>query len=229
MGVIEEIKRLQLEGKQEQEIVKNLQERGYGSQEIYEAMSQAKIKEAVNAAENDFPSSPSPDAIKQQLAAGMQPSLLTATRQDIEQENTYKQQGETAAPAQQTYPEYTQQYAQLPAASNYQEYQQYGSSYSAASADTITEIAEQIVAENMQQIRHDLEKVLDLKTTLETKMENLDERLKRIEKIIDRLQLSILQKVGDYLTNVEDVKRELQETQKSFKSLLPELKNNSSS
>ena len=41
-----------------------------------------------------------------------------------------------------------------------------------------------------------------------------------MEKIIDRLQLSILQKVGDYLTNVEDIKKELAETQKSFKSML---------
>jgi UDP-glucose 4-epimerase len=50
-------------------------------------------------------------------------------------------------------------------------------------------------------------------------IEYIDERLSRIEKIIDRLQLSILQRVGEYVTNVEDIKKELVETQKSFKSL----------
>jgi hypothetical protein len=93
----------------------------------------------------------------------------------------------------------------------------------AISTDTLTEISEQVVTEKLAPLRKEIEKIIDLKTSLESKMEFLDERLKRMEKIIDRLQLSILQKVGDYMTNIEDIKKELIETQKSFKSLVPSL------
>jgi len=91
----------------------------------------------------------------------------------------------------------------------------------ALSSDTITEISEQVVSEKLSAVTEALENVLDLKTTMESKIDYMDERLKRIEGIIDRLQLSILQKVGDYVTNVNDMKTELAETQKSFKALLP--------
>jgi len=97
-------------------------------------------------------------------------------------------------------------------------YQYPAASAAGLSTDTITEISEQVMAEKLMPIRNQLEKILDLKTTLESKQEALDERLKRIEKIIDRLQLSILQKLGDYVSSVENVKKELVETQKSFKA-----------
>jgi predicted nucleic acid-binding Zn-ribbon protein len=72
----------------------------------------------------------------------------------------------------------------------------------------------------MGPIASTIEKLLDQRATTDSQIQYIDERLKRIEKIIDRLQLSILQKVGDYVTNVEDIKREVIETQKTFKSVL---------
>ena len=52
---------------------------------------------------------------------------------------------------------------------------------------------------------HDaVEKILDFKTSVDAKVSYLDERLKRIEQMIDRLQLSILQKVGAYVTRSEE-------------------------
>ena len=65
-----------------------------------------------------------------------------------------------------------------------------------------------------------MESIIDIKNTFETKISSIDERLKRMEKIIDRLQLSLLQKVGEYVGDVADIKKEIIETQKSFKSLM---------
>jgi DNA-binding transcriptional MerR regulator len=87
------------------------------------------------------------------------------------------------------------------------------------SADLISEIAEQIVAEKLTEIRTHLEKTLDLRTTMEARLEYLDERLKKIERSLDVLQTSVLRRVGDYITNVEDIKTELVETQKTFAKL----------
>lgn len=98
-----------------------------------------------------------------------------------------------------------------------QEYGQY--SQQALSAETIAEIAEQTITEKLSFLRTDLEKILSFKNSMDAKVEMLDERIKRIEKIIDRLQLSILQKVGEYLTNTNDLKNELIETQKTVESI----------
>lgn len=146
---------------------------------------------------------------------GMQPSMLNPSVEELPEQpgqDYYPQSGEqyvAQEPAQ-----YQEQYQAPQDYAQYQPYQQ------GLSSDTITEISEQIVDEKIQSIKSQMEKVIDFKNTVESKIEYIDERLKRIERIIDRLQLSVLQKVGDYITNVEDIKRELQETQKSFGSLL---------
>ncbi len=212
MGIIEDINKMQSEGRSEQDITNVLQGQGHSIAEIYDAFGQARIKEAVTAplaAEQTTAAQESYSASK-----GMQPSLLA--QQNLPQESSPSYQPAAPSPAQ------AAEYAPY-AEPSYQAYPDYNN-YAAPSADTIAEIAEQIVAEKMVNVRRDMEKILDFRTMLDTKIEYLDERLKRIEKIIDRLQISILQKVGDYITNVEDIKQELVETQKSFKTLSSESK-----
>jgi len=107
------------------------------------------------------------------------------------------------------------------AADAYQQYQPY---QEAMSSDVITEISEQVVAEKLSAMQDKLEKALDFRTVAEARITSLNERLRRIEGILDRLQLSILQKVGDYVNDVRDIKQELLETQQSFKAIAPTLK-----
>lgn len=165
-------------------------------------ITQEQIKQAVTAPTGEFfeedmqsqmPPAPFPESLEQQ--SGMPPVM--------EQPSQY-QDFEQAYPQQQ----YPQSY----------DYQQY--SYpSSVSSDTITEIAEQVVSEKLSKIKTQLEKTIDVKSTAEAKLSHLEERLQRIEKIIDELQLSILQKVGEQMTSVSDLKKELFETQKSFNTI----------
>ena len=136
----------------------------------------------------------------------MQPSILTKDKEGIPEQSEESYAPQIVYPEQQYSDQYNQQYSD-------QQYPQY-------SQNTISEIAEQITTEKLSSFRTDIEKALNMKTAFESKIEFIDERLKRIEKVIDRLQLSVLQKVGDYVNNVDDIKKELVETQKSFKSLL---------
>lgn len=146
--------------------------------------------------------------------AGMQPSLRDA------QQNTEEDEGTLQLPMrEQESPEqdvYTPQQDQ-----SYQPQEQYYDPYAAQpqSADAISEVAEQIVAEKLAPIRRAVEDTLDHRSTIEAKLTHLNDRLRRIENIIDELQLSILQKVGQYVTDVSDLKKEVIETQKSFKTL----------
>ncbi|MEK6933804.1 MAG: hypothetical protein AABW75_02930 [Nanoarchaeota archaeon] len=233
MGILEEIRKMQQEGHTEQDIIDSLAERGVPYSEINNSLSQTKIKNAVNApsvvedSSSIMPQEPPMTQIMSQ-SQGMQPSVLATETQEAkrakQQSQQAAQQAEQSQEAQQpqqefassSYPEEQQQpnynqqeYSQYPV------YQQYG-----AEADAISEIAEQVLIEKISPLKNKIEAVLDLKSVFEAKINFIDERLKRIEKIIDRLELSILQKVGSYVQNVEDIKSELVETQKSFKSLL---------
>ncbi|MEK6928467.1 MAG: hypothetical protein AABW65_00740 [Nanoarchaeota archaeon] len=212
MGTFEDIKRMQDEGKSEEEISAALQQRGLSKNEINSVFIQAKIKEAVS--ENAFENSSDKSSVN---IIGMHPSLLE--KEPLEPEPPVQQKEipkQTAAPQSefQSYPE--QEYQEPPESQyfNNPQYEQYSSS--SLSADTITEISEQLVLEKLSPLKDKLEEILDMKNNVESMVQHLDERLKRIEKIIDRLQLSILQKVGEYMTNIEDIKKEIIETQKSF-------------
>jgi hypothetical protein len=242
MGAIDEARKMIQSGRSDQETIGALLGQGFSMAEISDALSQAKIKEAVGGEISD--SSEMTHEAQGNDMQRMQPSLLAAERaEQVQQEEqgseeqapdspsevaygsapattesyqqpSYQQQAYQQAPQAQ-YPEYQQEeYSQQP---QYPQYSQYQSS----SSDITSEIAEQVLAEKLAPLRNKIESILDLKSSLVSKIESLDERLKRIEKILDRLQLSILQRVGEYITNVEDVKKELVETQKTFKSMHP--------
>lgn len=209
MGIADDVKQMQNEGRTEQEIAFSLQNRGYAQQEIGNALAQAKIKEAVSGAGT----ASTPD-VSAPTSTAMQPSVLSPSASD-------EPQGpELEAGGAQSYS--TQQYAQ-PYTAPQQPQQGYGYQdqyYAGPSADAISEIAEQVVAERVEKLRQDIIRTAESRHLMETRLEYIDERLKKLERIIDRLQLSILQKVGEYMTNVEDLKTEVVETQKSFKALL---------
>lgn len=208
MTLNEDIKRLQSAGRSEQEIVAELQAKGNNIQSINDALNQTKIKGAVT----------SEPAESQESAqtSGMQPSLMNPqSAPEVQPEaDQYQQQQQ-----------YTS-YAPNPGA---QQPQSYSPNYesSSASIETITDIADQIVAERLHSLKQDLDKVSDFRSTILAQLAYLDERLKKIEKTIDTLQVTILRKVGDSLTNINDLKNELHETQKSFKSISPQTRQKS--
>lgn len=206
MGLKEDISKIIGEGKSEQEASFMLQQRGYGIKEIEDSIAQLRIKMAVS----------SDSQGSQEYAGGMQESVMNPQIQRVAVQDNIPPVQE-----QDTLEQYREQYAQGGTQQNtYNPGYDQNIQYDNSNSDIVTEIAEQVVSEKLSSLKNSLESVYNLKNTLEAKMESLDERLKKIEKIIDRLQLSILQKVGDYLTNVEDIKKELVETQKTFKSMV---------
>jgi DNA-binding transcriptional MerR regulator len=65
-------------------------------------------------------------------------------------------------------------------------------------ADTIIEISEQVFSEKIKAIMQQIEALNEFKALSQVKIDNLEERLKRIESIIDRMQVEIVNKVGNY-------------------------------
>src|SRR3989344_742752 len=234
MGILEDIKRMQQEGKSDQDMIILLQQYGYGIKEISDSLAQAKIKQAVS--ENGQDSMTAPMTGQEQ---GMMQSMLNQSQVPKEDQEQPQQEEspqqlpripspeEVYAQAHAPPPPYipqTNQAIPQPEYAEQGEYQQqqyapYDSSYQSygtGNQDAMSEIAEQVMSEKLSSLRKQLESIWDMKNSFEAKMSSMDDRLKRMEKVIDRIQLSILQKVGEYVTNVEDIKKEMIETQKSF-------------
>ncbi len=229
MGAIDDIRRMKQENMSEYDIIQTLKNRGLSQQEIDMAFAQSQIKDAISydpiqqfppleeppqdLLQTPIPQTRSTRAIpveSQRPAALEYNEMQPSPFQEIQAPSPLPQSEFQEAPEQEQFPQqefdYSQQFTP----------QAQGPSLN---FDTISEISEQIVSEKLEKLKTQLEKNLDLRTAVETQLSQLNDRLQRIEKIIDRLQLSVLQKVGDYVNSVSDLKKEVIETQKSFKAL----------
>jgi hypothetical protein len=219
MGLLEEIQRMRQSGMRDDQIVLKLQEQGNSYRAISEAISQSKIKQAVEATEQE-PLPPIPSEIQQQTPQNYQEQETQQypREQNMQQSIMPQQQiQQEIVPTQEYFPGYESQEQNIQQPQeDYTQTQSYDYSQSGLSSDTIMEISEQVVSEKLSDVRKKLENMSSFKTELETKTEAIEDRLKRIEKIIDTLQASVLRKVGDYVTNVEDIKKELIESQKTI-------------
>lgn len=200
MSLTNTIKEMQEQGITDENIIQELQAQGLSPLEINQALEQSKIKSAVD--ENN-----------------LYPSI--STQESNEQQALIQQQSQEQYAPQQTQELPQEQVQQYP---QYQEYQ----AYPQQSPDMITEITDQIVEEKLSKIKKIILAVEDFKTTFTRKTENIDERLKRIESIIDKLQSAIIGKVGLYGESLEDIKGEMRMMQESFSKALPSLAEKSS-
>ena len=115
------------------------------------------------------------------------------------------------SPESQYQPEQSQEYSP----------QEYGYPTSGVSdTDTLIEIAEQVFFEKIKVLQKQIENLNEFKVLAQTKIENISDRLKRIEFSIDNLQAEILEKVGSYGRGLEGVKKEMGMVQESFGKII---------
>jgi archaellum component FlaC len=222
MALLERISIMKKEGKSGQEIIKTLGEEGISPRQINEALSQSDIKSAVSAEENMQPSimqtaeqttvgMPSSSEANQEISVPAAPRYA----QEEGQQN-YNQQ--LAGQEQYTAPEYSpQDYMQ-----GYDSSQNSNQGYVSPSVDieTIRDIANQIIEESMGKLKEQLSSTGKMKTEINTEIQEIDSRLKKVEDIIQQLQFSIIKKMGDYGEAVSNISKEVRATQDSFSKLV---------
>lgn len=86
--------------------------------------------------------------------------------------------------------------------------------------DSIIEISEQVFAEKMKPLMKQITELSEIKTLLMTKMANIEERLRRMEKVFDQMQISIIEKVGNYGKGLDLLKKELEMVEDSFSKVV---------
>jgi len=205
MGVLDQIMQMKQQGIPDEQIVGQLSQQGISPREINDALRQAQIKNAVSGPED----------------VGMQPSIMpqgenvpSPNQQTYEPGDYAETQGQAYAPTpEQGYQPQDQQYYQ----------QDYGGGYAQAAGidtDTIIEIADQIFSEKTKKIQKKVDDITESSALLKTKVEDISDRIKKIENIIDKLQIAILEKVGSYGKNLDSIKKEMSMMQNSFSKMI---------
>lgn len=198
MGVLDQIMQMKRQGIPDEQIVSGLAQQGISPREISDALKQAQIKNAVS----DY------------SGGDLQPSVMPeeeipAPPQQGQYSQEYVQQEETYQPQQQQQEQY---YAPESGGGGY--------APSGIDTDTVMEIADQIFSEKIKKIQKQADTASETAILLQTKTENISERLKKIEAMIDKLQISILEKVGSYGQNLESIKKEMSMMGDSFSKMI---------
>lgn len=212
MGVLEKVTEMQKEGASPEEIISSLREQGISPREINDAISQSNIKNAVsgfsgqNKESEEMESSVmnnEDELTPPQPSPVQRPQSLSKTRE----ENGYYTPGQRA---EQRAPE---QYSEEPE-EYYQESQDYYGTES--NTDVFIEIAEQVYQEKIKDIERQVEQLNEMKTIAQIKLDNLTDRLRRIEIGFDRMQAAILNKIGAYADTLDGIKKEMSMLEDSF-------------
>jgi DNA-binding transcriptional MerR regulator len=190
MAVLDQIMQLKNQGMSDSQIINNLRQQGISPNEINNAISQAEIKNAV--------------------AGDYQEPMAQEINEEYPPQENYEPQVDYNN--QQNYPPQEEYYPQ----EGYEGQENYAGQNAGFDSSTIIEIAEQVFSEKIKKIEKKVEELNEFKTLNKAKIENIDERLKKIESVIDKLQIAILEKVGSYGQNLGEIKKEMNMMQDSF-------------
>jgi hypothetical protein len=221
MALVEQVNQMRQQGMSEDQITKTLLEQKFSAVQIQEALSQANIKQEVTGQPNQAQQAQVP-VPGQEMQQGMQPSVSQGYVQPSAIENqAQNQQMQQAYPQnQQMQQQYADQYAQQDQQAYYPQDQRGYYQQQVLDAETVREMSKQIIEESLDKTKKEIQELTKLKTDLKFEIQNIDNRLKKIESTIEQLQSAILQKVGNYGEAISDISQELKATQDSFAKLV---------
>lgn len=203
--------KMQEEGKSDAEIIAVLTEEGLKPTQISEALNQARIKQAVEAKAKEKKA-----RAKEAEEGGLAPSILTARREELtEAEEVPMPSKEAKKVAKGMPPEeaYPYEYAE-------------GEAAPAIDTEAIEEIAEEIVNEKWEEAKAKISSVIEWKEYTESRLKSMDEKMQRIESVLDRLQAALLGEVKKYGQSVKDLGTEMQSLEGAFSKILSPLVTN---
>lgn len=208
MATLDRVLQLQSQGMQDADIIRILREENISPLEINNALNQAKVKAAVSGTQDI-----NQNANSQQFS-GMEQSLM-----DQEDMSISEIPGEQITPPQESY--------QQEQGSDYnQGYQQYYAPSSGFDAETVSEIAEQIVIEKLDEFTRRTGDLVSFKSDVNEKLKDFAERIKRIESSLDKIQHAIVGKIGEYGDNLNFIKKDMNNLHETMSKMMNPLIDN---
>ena len=202
MAILDRVEQMKKQGLSEQEISNVLQEEGIAPKAITDALVQSKIKQTVQK--------------ETTMEETYDPNMPVQQNQDVYSQDSYAFQQHPMQYAQEEYPQQQGYYPQ-------EGYEQGYSGGGGTGTDTIMEIAEQVFEEKIKNIRKEMDSLKEFATLAGAKISDFGERIKKIESIIDTLQIKILEKIGSYGQGLDTIKKEMNMMQDTFTKMVPDL------
>ncbi len=236
MGALEKATQLKNQGTGDSEIMQKLQGDGYSPKEIQDSMSQLSIKKAVSdeqgGQQGNEPMQPSimGNALSESENAPPPANQVPPAQNQMQQNPPLQEEYYAPAPqqGQMQQENYSQDYnPQYPPEENQQGYaqeeyydQNSGGGYSSMGTETIIEIAEQVFSEKIKHFERKIKELTDFKTIYQTKIDDINHRLRRIENNFDKMQTSILDEIGSFGKNISSIKKEVAMVEDSFEKVM---------
>jgi hypothetical protein len=202
MATLDKILDMQRQGISEQEIVNRLQSEGTSPKEIFDAINQARVKNAVSPM-NNFSSQENTN-FQQDMQPSIMPPQSNFSSQAQQSPTPSQAQNPQMYPPETTYPQnYGQNqpveyYPQAPQAyDNQYSGQDYGQQ-NPLDTETISEVAEQVASEKINEFKKQVGDINLFKSFVQDKLSELDDRIRRIESSIDKIHHSVIGRVGEF-------------------------------
>lgn len=235
MGTLDRVIEMQRQGLPDSEIALRLQNAGVSAKEIYESLSHAKIKNAVSPPEGDplMDSQPVQRGFSnQQSQNDMQPSIMGQSNQfqatmpvaggNQPQPEMYPPEEGYQQPVNQNYyPETPQSYPEQQVAYPEGYYGQ-----QPVDTETISEVAEQVASEKINEFKRQVGDLVTFRNIVNDRLEDLEERLRRIEANIDKLQSAVVGKIGEFGESSALMHRDLENLHNTFSKMMNPLMDN---
>lgn len=189
---------MQQQGYSDEQISQILSQEGISPKEVTDSLNKSRIKAAVYQPEPFYP--------EQYAEQVVQPAAMPLQAQMPQPAAAMPTMpgAPAAEPSQQYYPEYVQ----------------------GMSTETVSEITEQIVNEKITDLTKNISDISIFKERIEKQVSMLDERLRKIESIIDELKAAIIRKIGEHGENIREMKDEMGMMQDSFSKVMTPLAEN---
>jgi hypothetical protein len=188
---------LRQQGTGNDQIVEQLKGQGYASSQIYDAMSQADIKGAVEVpAATEAPAQipAAPPAPPEQMPAEMPPP----------------EQMPAEMPPPEGLPPLPEAMPQQPAIAR----------------EEIEEIVEPIIDEKWEELMKNVDKIIAWKEATESKIAKLEQMIKDLASSFEELHTGVLAKIGEYDKSIKDVGSDIKAMEGVFKKVLPTFTDN---
>ena len=218
---VDDVLKMMNAGMNDADIIRRLTDEGFSPVQISDALNQAKIKQEIAPAGIQQTAQQPMTPLPPPQMPPVQPQIPRPTAQIPKPIAVPPQMPSAAKPSasleEQAYP-YPYTYPSYPT------YPQ--TEPQKIDTEAIEEIAEEIVNEKWLEIKNKISDVIEWKNYAEKRIDSVDERLKRLEISLDRLQAALLSKVQEYGRDVKDLGSEMGSLENAFGKILNPLVEN---
>ena len=191
---VDQVLMMRQQGLTNNQAMTSLQRAGYSQQQIFDAMNQADIKGGIEA---------------------MPPGEFEAPAQGMGMQSPYPPQGMAPPQEYSSEGQYPSQGPQMMGQSAM------GPPPETVSQEKIEEVAESIIDEKWTDFATNINKVIEWKEKVESRMDQTDQKIKDLNDNFDKLHNAVLGKIEEYDKNILNVGTEVKAMEKVFQQVLP--------